>query len=63
MEMSKTAAIPRPTAVPAETHSDPGEERGVIRGAAWDFYDQLTESLGRNILPFGSLTMEEISRS
>ena len=44
--MSETATIPQPSAAPAETASNQGEERGVIRGATWDFYDRLSDSLG-----------------
>ncbi len=46
--MSETTTIPQQSAAPAETAYDPGEERGVIRGVTWDFYDRLSDSLGEH---------------
>jgi Uma2 family endonuclease len=33
---------------PTRTAAVPGEERHVIRGAPWDFYDRLTDALGES---------------
>jgi Uma2 family endonuclease len=43
--MSTTTTIPRSTTAPRGAAAA-GEERGVIRGASWNFYDGLTEALG-----------------
>lgn len=44
--MSTTTTISRSTSTPGETNSVPGEERGVIRDASWNFYDWLTDAIG-----------------
>ena len=44
--MSTITAIPRPAAAPSTAPAVQGEERHVMHGASWDFYDWLTDSLG-----------------
>ncbi len=44
--MSTVTTNPRSTAVLPETISAAGEERHVMRGASWKFYDWLTDALG-----------------
>ena len=46
--MSETTTIPQPIAARADTDSDASEERGVIRGVTWDFYDRLSDALGEH---------------
>ena len=43
--MSTITTDPRPPFAPSVTPSVPVEERGVVRGASWDFYDRLTEAI------------------
>ncbi len=46
--MSATIVIPRPGSALPETAPGLGDERVVIRGVTWDFYDQLSEALGEH---------------
>jgi Uma2 family endonuclease len=43
--MSPAKTLPRPPVAHAPDSSVPGEERHVIHGATWDFYDRLTDAL------------------
>ena len=44
--MSTAPTDPRSTAALPETITTAGEERHVMRGAKWRFYDWLTDALG-----------------
>jgi Uma2 family endonuclease len=46
--MSPTKTVPRPPSTPSKPNTDSGEERHVIGGASWTFYDRLTEALGES---------------
>jgi Uma2 family endonuclease len=46
--MSQTETIPRPSATPSIKPASSAEERGVVRGASWDFYDRLTDAMGES---------------
>ena len=43
--MSPAKTLPRPPVAQSTDASVPVEERHVIHGASWDFYDRLTDSL------------------
>jgi hypothetical protein len=44
--MSTIASIPRSPAAHTKAVAVPLEERGVIRDASWNLYDQLSEAIG-----------------
>ncbi len=46
LKMSTGTTDPRSTAALPETITVAGEERHVMRGATWRFYDWLTDALG-----------------
>jgi Uma2 family endonuclease len=43
--MSPTKIIPRPVVAPSMKPPVPAEERGVMRGVSWNFYDRLTDAI------------------
>jgi Uma2 family endonuclease len=49
--MSPTKTAPRSVSTPLQSPALPGEERHVMRGATWSFYDRLSDTLGER-MPF-----------
>ena len=48
--MSTITTNPRSPVAPSAPPFSPAEERGVVRGVSWDFYDRLTDAIGERIV-------------
>ena len=47
--MSTITTVPRPRITPSMEPLIPAEERGVMRGASWNFYDRLTDAISERL--------------